>query len=540
MFEVRLYARITHVPEFIVLIPVLLLPVSAIVIALITPRLGKPAQHWLPILLLTLVTIAILLNIAPSSHRFELSTWDLASFSITLQLDRVTLILLLAIFVPLTALQLIATRTLDAFAFYVLGSATILICAGNLTTIFFAWAFLDLALFAWREARGIAHDIAMRALVLGQLASLVLFMGSIVLSAKQSETGAMLIALAFWARLGLFPFHWIFPNADLETLEIASIRGSAVVAGASLWLRWDSLKVNAPYDLIAWLAAIAFIAALVWIARESEAAEKIAVNISAASIAVPLAIVFGGAAALAFGLWLTLSIAFALAMFELGISWQSDYQSRWSRLYFIAGVVSLAGLPLSPAFLGRAGTYVTMAESGQGILLIIILLATIFLLAPLWRIGMALRGGDPREPTRVEYAGLQTLGLVFVVVTFSPLAIAQALGQATSDSANQAINAVVRTNDVVGVGIGFAVLLTPLVISFLLARVDWGYHPQWEELIAFGTRVIDLDWLARLLAATGQRLSALAVNLSALAEENPTIWILLVGLWIAIFILTTR
>jgi hypothetical protein len=296
----------------------------------------------------------------------------------------------------------------------------------------------------------------------------------------------------------------------------------------------------APSDLIAWLAALAFIAGLVWISRESEAAEKIAVNTSAASIAVPLAIAFGGAAAIAFGLWVTLSIAFALAMFELGISWQSDYQSRWARLCFVAGIVSLAGLPLSPAFLGRAGAYVTMAESGQAVLLFLILLAMTFLLTPLWRIGMALRGVEPREPMRIEYTGLQILGLIFVVVTFSPLAIAQALGQATSDSANHAIDVVIRTNDVVGVGIGLAVVLTPLVTSFLLARIDWGYHPQWEELIAFMTLVIDLDWLARLLSATGQRLSALAVNLSALAEENPTVWILLVGLWIAIFILTSR
>lgn len=528
------------VPEFIVLVPILLLPLGAIVIALVTQSISKSAQRWLPIALLALETTAIIFNIAPSSHRFELSTWDLASFSITLQLDGVALVLLLAIFVPLIALQFISPRTLDAFAFYVPGSATVLVCAGNLTTIFFAWAFLDLALFAWREARGIAHDIAMRALVLGQLASLVLFMGAIFLGARESQTGAMFIALAFWARLGLFPFHWILPIADLQTYELAGVRGATVVAAASLWLRWDTLKVNAPVDLIAWLGAIAFIAALVWIAREGEAAEKLAANASAASIVVPLAVVFGGGAALAFALWLTIGMAFAFSMFELAITWQSDHQSRWSRLYFIAGLVSLAGLPLSPTFLGRVGAYVAMFEAGQGIPLIIILLATTLLLLPLWQIGVALRGNEPREPTRMEYAGLQILGLAFVVITFSPLAITQAMGQTASDSANQAIVTVIRTNDVVGVGIGFIVVLAPLFISFMLARVDLGYHPQWEELIAFATRVIDLDWLARLLAATGERLSALAVNLSALAEENPTVWILLVGLWIAIFILTSR
>lgn len=526
--------------DFVVLIPILLLPLGAIFITLVTPKISKPAYRWLAIVLLTLETIAILLNIAPSSHRFEFSTWDLASFSIAFQLDGIALVLLLAIFVPLTALQLVESRTLDAFTIYVLASATILICAGNLITIFFAWAFLDFALFGWREARGIAHDIAMRALVLGQLASLVLFTGAILLGAKQIETSAICIALAFWARLGLFPFHWISPNEDVETLELASIRGATLVAGASLWLRWDSLKINAPIDLVTWGAAMAFIAALVWIAREGEAAEKIAVNTSAAAIAVPLAIGFGGEAGLAFALWVALGIAFAFALFELGSTWRSDYQSRLARLCFIVGVVSLAGLPLSPTFLGKVGIYVVLAEMAQGILLILILLSMTFLLSPLWRIGMAVRGDEPREPTRTEYAGLQMLGITFIVITFSPIVIVQAIGQVASDSANQALNTVIRTNDVIGVAIGFIALLMPMVISFLLARVDWGYHPQWNDSMHFATRVIDLDWLARLLAGAAQKTSALALNLSALAEENPTVWILLVGLWIAIFILTSR
>lgn len=536
----ELYARISNVSDFIVLVPILLLPLGAIFIALVTPKISKSAQRWLPIALLTLETIVILLNIAPSSHRFELSTWDLASFSIVFQLDGVALVLLLAIFVPLIALQLVTSRTLDAFAIYVLASATTLICAGNLITIFFAWAFLDFALFAWREARGIAHDIAMRALVLGQLASLVLFTGAILLGAKQSETGAMLIALAFWARLGLFPFHWISPNADVGTFELASIRGATIVAGASLWLRWDGMKISAPSDLIGSVAAMAFIAATIWITREGEAVEKIAVNASAAAIAVPLAIVFGGEAALAFALWVALGIAFAFATFELGIAWQSDYQSRWARLYFVAGIASLAGFPLTPAFLGKVGAFIALAEKGQGVLLILILLAMTFLLAPLWRIGIALRGSEPREPTRGEYAGLQFLGITFIVVAFSPIVILQAIGQTASDSSNQALITVIRTNDVIGVGIGFIVLLAPMAISFLLARVDWGYHPQWDDLIRFASRVIDLDWLGGLLAGTGEKLSRLAVNLSALAEENPTVWILFVGLWIAIFILTSR
>lgn len=541
-------AKISRVPDFIVLIPVLLLPLGAMIIALIAEKISERSRRRLLIALLTLEIVAILLNIAPSSHRIELSTWDLASFSITFQLDGTSLILLLAIFIPIVALQLAAPRSFDAFTFYVLASALALICAGNLLTALFAWTFLDFTLFAWREARGIPHEIAMRALVLGQLAGLVFFAGTILLGTQQNETGAALIALAFWARLGLFPFLWIFPNVDLQTLELASVRGASIVAGASLWLHWDGVKATAPSGLIAWLAGIAFVAALVWIARESEAVEKIAVCVSAASLAAPLAIAFGGdalvssgqSAAPAFALWIVLGIAFALAMFELGVVWQSDHQTRWPRLYFIAGIFSLAGLPLTPAFLGRVGTYVAMAGNGQAILLLIAVLAMTFALSPLWRIGLALGGSEPREPTGTEHAGMQLLGLTFVVISLAPTVIASAAGQAMSDSANQALNTVIHTNDVIGVSVGFVALVTPIVISFLIARVNWGYHSQWDELTQFAARVIDLDWLARLITAVGRNMSAAAGNLSALAEENPTVWILLVGLWIAIFILTSR
>jgi hypothetical protein len=218
--------------------------------------------------------------------------------------------------------------------------------------------------------------------------------------------------------------------------------------------------------------------------------------------------------------------------------WQSDYQNRWQRLFFIVGILALAGFPFSPAFLGRLGAFVALVENAQWVLLLLGALALTFALIPLWRIGMNLRGTELREPSRREYAGLQLLGLAFVLMTIAPTIVAQAIEQ--NDSADAAIDLVIRTTDFAGVAIGFLTLAAPILISFGVARVNWSYPSAIESVARWAGRLLDLDWLARGIARLGEGVSALARGLAALAEENPTVWILLVALWIAIFILTTR
>lgn len=532
----RKYDTISPVPDFVVLVPFLVLFFGAI-IATVAPRFSEPARRRLPIGILILALVAILVNAAPFSHRFELSSWDAALFSIALRLDGIAFVLLVAIFISLIALELVRpAASLDALSFYILLYSALLICAGNLLTTLFAWVFLDLALFAWRSARRLPHDAAMRALILGQLAGLALFAGAILLDAKQTQMSALLIALAFWARLGLFPFHWIFPNKDLQTLELTAIRGPAIAAGASLWVRWDELKLVVPSELIAWLAALTFLAAVVRIASEQEAMDQITAIVLNAIAFVPLAIAFDGASATALAFWVALSILFALAMFELGLVWQSDAQNRWARLFISAGILSLLGLPLTPAFLGRVGVYVSLIESRQWILFFLGVISATLAAKSHWQISASLRGAESREPTRVEYLGLQLLGLAFIVFGFGATLVAQVTGE----SADHALDLVVRTDDVLAVAIAFAALIASVAMSFILARISWGYHAQGEEIAQFAARVLDLDWLARGLTRLGKSVSALAHGLAALAEENPTVWILFAALWIAIFILTTR
>lgn len=529
----------TSLLDWLVLLPILFLPSGALVIALLSPRV-KRARAWLPILLLVLEIGAVLVNIAPFSHRIEISNWEPANFVIAFQAEGIALLLLLLIFVPFLALQLfdLGRESLDLFGIFVITAAILLICAANLITIYFAWALLDFSLFARRQSREETRASAVRALIVSQLAGLALFAGALSVSADKQNTGAWLIALAFWARLGLFPFHWALPTTDLA-FDLWTIRAVPLMAGLSLWLRWETWSVETPAELISAFAVAALIAALIWIWRESEPRRVVGVSAAHAVALVPLAMAFGGDAALAFALWMALGIALALAMFEASLRWRAGNENRWRRLTWLAGLVALAGLTLTPASLGRVGLYVSIWEAGQWPLLLIAATVTLLVLAPLWNFGFALEGDERREPTRVEYAALELLGLVFVALTFAPTLIARVLGASASDSADRAMDRVIRTNDALGVGIGFVALIAPIILS-LLGRARRGPHSRLEALAERAARLIDLAWLARWITNVGYAMGAAVRNLSALAEENATVWILLVALWIAIFILIPR
>jgi hypothetical protein len=494
---------------------------------------------WLPLIFLVTEIFAVLANIAPTPRLVVLSNWEPASYSIAFQIDGVAILLLLSMFVPLLALWLVApARTpFDLFPIFVLTAAITLIASVGLTTVYFAWTFLDLAIFVWRLARHIERETALQAFVVSQLAALALFAGSLFIGTAHSNEGILLIALAFWARLALFPFHWLLPTRGVDPRDLWIARGVPLLAASSLWLRWWTLRVDAPREWIAVLAALALGTAVIGVWHEEQPSRMIGVSVFHAIALVPLAIAFGGDAALAFALWLILGTAFAIVLFEMAQRWHAENRNRWGGVIWFAGLFSLAGLPLSPAFLGRVGLYVSLWESGEWLLLLVFGAATTLILAPLWNLGSALESAEPRNPTRVEHAGLAVMSLAFAALSLAPMLIAHALAPSVGDSAEAATLHVIWTNNAVGVAIGFGMLIAPIVLSFFLRGAARNFHPRAGSL---PNRMISLHWLERALTSAGYEMGAAARNISVIAEANPTVWILLVTLWIAIFVLVPR
>jgi NADH:ubiquinone oxidoreductase subunit 5 (subunit L)/multisubunit Na+/H+ antiporter MnhA subunit len=209
-------------------------------------------------------------------------------------------------------------------------------------------------------------------------------------------------------------------------------------------------------------------------------------------------------------------------------------------LIWFAGILSLAGLPLTPGFLGRAGLYVSLWETGQWLILVIAGLTTALVLAPLWNLAFDLQGTENRKATLMENAGLVLITLSGAALAFAPMLIAHALGPEVGNSAERAFDRSIRTNDVLGVAIGFATLILPVIGSYYLRIPARHFHPRAGSLLLRAAHVIDLEWLARASTKFGYRVGALARGASTIAEENPTVWILLAGLWVAIFISIVR
>ena len=529
-------------PDWILLLPIFFPLPGALVLTFASARIPARARPLLAILFLALEIGAILVNIAPGSHNLILSTWNATGFSLALQMDGVTLLLLLGMFVPLIALWLVAPprAPLGLFSILVLTSAVLLAASGNLITVYCAWGMLDLAIFAWRLAHDIEKESAARALALSQLAALALLAGTLIVDTDRAADGARLVALAFWARLALFPFHWTLPTRGVDTYDLWLARGVPLLAASNLWLHWSSLHVDAPVTLIGALSAAAIIASAIWIWREEQPTRAVGVTSAHALAFVPLAIAFGGDAALALALWLALGTVVAIAAFETAQRWRAENRNRYPRLLWFAGILALAGLPLTPAFLGRVGLYVALWESGQWLLLLVAGVSTTLVLAPLWNLAFDLKGAETRQPTRVEYAGLAVLVLAGAALALAPMLIAHALAPSAGDAAERAIDRVIRTNDALGVGIGFVMLILAVVGSYLLRVPVRRFHPRTGSLLLRAARWIDLEWLARAAMHIGYRMGTIARSASTIAEENPTVWILLAGLWVAIFISILR
>ena len=528
--------------EWILFLPILIPASSALVFALVAPRLAPQARTWLSLLFILVEIIAILVNIAPVNHRIVISEWQLASFSLTLQIDGIVLLLLLTIFVILAALWLAAPprASFDPLSILVLTAAISLMLAANLVTIYFAWVLFDVTIFAWRLGRDIERETAVRALTVSQIAGLALFAGAEFAGSNYADQGVLLIAIAFWARLGLFPFHWIYPLRGGDSRDLWIARGIPLLAAASLWIRWSLLQINAPGQLTAVLAAIALITAMIWVWREEQPARVVGLSAWHAVALVPLGLAYGGDAGMAFAFWLTLGVAFAIALFEMALRWRAENRNRWARLIWLAGLFSLAGLPLTPTYIGRIGLYVSLWESGNWWLLVVAAIVTTLVLAPVWGFGLALEGTEQRDPKRSEYAGLGLLLLAFAALSFAPMLIAQPLAPDFGNSAEAAMRRAIWTNDLLGVIVGVVTVLVPVVLSFFLRRAARNFHPKPRSFVPQVARVVDLDWFERTLASVGYEMGAAARNVSTIAEENPAVWILLVALWIAIFIVFPR
>lgn len=523
-------------PYWILIIPIFF-PFAAAAAAFLLKRAPERTQDTAALVLVGLEIVLIILNVSPVTHTLILSRWDLASFELALVLDNTAILLLLVIFVVLLAVWLASPPAKPAVGFFIAGSAGLLISAANLMTIYFAWILLDLAIFAWRMQQPGERDSAPRLLAQGIVTAILVFAGALYAGTSAASTGALLVAVAFWARLGIFPFHWILPfrSAD-DDLWVA--RGIPFIAGASVWLYWPSLKLDLASDWIGVLAVVALVASAIGALRARDTSSTISMGASLAAVFVPLAVAYGRDAGAVLALWLTLGTALAIALWTLALGWRQANRAVPSWLW-VGGMVGLANVPLSPAFVGRVSLYLSWIENIQWGLVLIAGAATGVAVASLWQ---ARLGAEPPkewpEGRSRQFVALGILCFVYGILGLAPMPITNGLSSDLSNAAASALRALTSTN-LIAVVIAWIVLLVPLGIGFIFGRRRVVPIQPLPTEVRTGD-VLGLDSIIGLGASVGHEMGVVARNISAIAEENPIVWILLVALWIAIFVLIPR
>ncbi|MBI3912917.1 MAG: hypothetical protein HY327_01780 [Chloroflexi bacterium] len=527
-------------PEFFLLLPILFPIVAVLGATLLIKRLPRNASPWLSLFIYGINLALILLNSAPGTHRAVIAQVPELSFGLALELDSARLILLVLLyFIPVILALVAPPEKLDAQSIAVLAAAGFAILAANPLTMVVALVALDAMLLAWRLTRGVQVQDAARAATTGWIATLIFFAGAAMASSRLPESAAVVIALGAWGRLGLFPFHGMASPRAIPARDLWIARGAPLIAASTLWLSFDAWKIAPSAEWILALSGAGLLAAFLWARRAEEPAPAASAVTNWSVAFIPLAVVIGGDAAYAITFWNTLSVAFGLALFEIALKWRAENRARWYRFVWIAGIFAFAGAPLSPAFLGRIDLLIALWESAQGALFALISITSLFLCISLWRFALGMQAAERRALMRRERLALLAIAGAFVGMTLMPLGIG-ALGDTLSDSmvlaAQQAFYGT-AAGAIIG---GWAVVIAPIFMAWGFARQEWRTPTRVDAVLRGTARAFELDWLIQSVGRVAYQVGALARQMLAVAEQNPTLWVLLVALWIAIFILIPR
>ncbi len=529
-------------PDWTLIFPILFPPLAALAWAAVKNRFSDEVKPRLGIGFAGIEILLVLLNLSPTPRYVVFSSWDLSGFTLALQLDGVRILLLLLMVVPLLAERLIAPpqSPLGLAEGLILSAAMIMTMSLSLQGVYVAWVIMDLVVLGWRIHNRSEEHIALQAFALSQLAGIMLVGGDLLSGTTQSSVGAFFLAVAFWARLGLFPFHWVLPQSESATGHLWIMRAVPMIAGASLWLQWWTMHLDAPTPWIGVMAALACLAAATWAWRAVTNAGVVGAAIAQSITCVPLAIAYGEAAGTALGLWITLSTLFALALFDLGQQWPRSASRLALGLIRFAAICSLAQVPLTPGFLGRWGLETALWERGEWLILLIIPVTTFLILLRLFTLEEDEPTAGTADPQRAILAGAALLGISFLFLSLAALPVAAALAPNMGESSDAAINRVIRTNDLGGVLAGFLLLFAPIPFAFVIRPLVRQIDSQETSVPSLLGRTFDLNWFGAILAGVGYEMGRTARNLSAILEENPIVWILFIALWIAIFVLIPR
>jgi multicomponent Na+:H+ antiporter subunit D len=256
-----------------------------------------------------------------------------------------------------------------------LAASLVALWAANLLTVIVSWAIYDLLQAAVNIAAGRSARTAVRSLIFGGLATLLLWGGALLsgggagteLWSLMSPSSAQLTlwALAGVVRLWVYPFHLVAPDGLDAASPLAAPLSLGPVVGWGLWLRlimanggsmpsdtWVPILAAITLSLgsfLAW-ACDSLHCMLSWVGMGATGAVLLAAGLAGESAAAVIAVG---------------SVAWALGV---GVVFLSDGLQRdapWWSIPALIGALALLGMPLTLGFVTEATLIGGLTKGGH-------------------------------------------------------------------------------------------------------------------------------------------------------------------------------
>jgi multicomponent Na+:H+ antiporter subunit D len=256
-----------------------------------------------------------------------------------------------------------------------LAASFVALWAANLLTVIVSWAIYDLLQAAGNIAAGRSARTAVRSLIFGGVATLLLWAGALLSGGGAgtepwslmtlSSAQLTLWALAGMVRLWVYPFHLVAPDGLGPASPLAAPLSLSPVVGWGLWLRltlanggsmpsdtWVPILAAAALALGGFLAwsCESLRCMLSWVGMGATGAVLLAAGLAGESAA---AVIAAG------------SVAWALG---IGVVFLSDGLQRdapWWSIPALVGALALLGMPLTLGFVTEATLVGGLTKGGH-------------------------------------------------------------------------------------------------------------------------------------------------------------------------------
>jgi formate hydrogenlyase subunit 3/multisubunit Na+/H+ antiporter MnhD subunit len=467
--------------------------------------------------------------------------------ALTLQIGGVTHPLALALALVTCSVVLVALNRSDdarpqlaATQLALLFAALLALWSANVLTLAIAWGIYDLLQTVAYVKAGGSTQAAVRSMILGNLATLLLWAGMLLSGGRaDSELWSMVtlndLSLGLWASAGMlrlwaYPFHLSTPDDLIVTPPLATPHLLGSVVGWGLWLRLIDINggvipgatwvptaaavVLSLGGLLAWSCESPR-RLLPWIGMSANSAVLLAAGLAGKGASV---VVLAGSVA-----W-----ASAIAVFFLGDGWHRE--SPWWNIPSLVGMLTLLGLPFTLGFVTAATLLGRLVQEGLlegGIIFWGVVLGNLFLVPSLVRRLLVAPSSPPPEQRGVIIARGVGLGMPVLLLIgagiYPPFLLGGSVGSDTVPSLGLLF--------VMPGLVGWLLWAVSFVLGGLLAWQDGFLRSKIGPLLSVIHDVLRLEWLySAVVGALGRGLSVFESADEVIGGAGALLWSLLMFL----------